>query len=154
MAGSAAAAALVHPLQALREKLQRGRSQRQPSGRMFSYSRLSDAVRRWKHTSEQMLLRPLVVREHIMLRDSSDAKSDLHTAGLQETGTKRNVALPPFVICPDAKWYRAFWFLTIAGAAWTGVIKSYTIAFEPQPGAQCVFMGLPYMPHMAEICFS
>jgi hypothetical protein len=49
---------------------------------------------------------------------------------------KRQVALPPFVICPDAAWYRAFWFLTIAGAAWTGVIKPYTIAFEPKPGAQ------------------
>lgn len=46
MAGSAAAAALMHPLQALKEKLHGGRSQRQPSGRMFSYSRLSDAVRR------------------------------------------------------------------------------------------------------------
>ena len=71
-----------------------------------------------------------------MLQTSFHAVSDHHTAGLQETGTQRPVALPPFVICPDAKWYRAFWYLTIAGAAWTGVIKSYTIAFEPQPGAQ------------------
>lgn len=56
--------------------------------------------------------------------------------GPQETGVKRPVALPPFIICPDAAWYRAFWFLTIAGAAWTGVIKPYTIAFEPKPGAK------------------
>jgi hypothetical protein len=126
MAGSAAAAALMHPLQALQEKLRRGRSQRQPSGRMFSYSRLSDAVRRWQ----------VLPAQKIMLRKLPDAAADQHTPGVQETGTKRSVALPPFVICPDAKWYRAFWFLTIAGAAWTGVIKSYTIAFEPQPGAQ------------------
>jgi hypothetical protein len=135
MAGSAAAAALMHPLQALQEKLRRGRSQRQPSGRMFSYSRLSDAVCRWQVLPSQMLLQHLI-DEGFMLQDSSAAASDHHMAGLQETGTKRSVALPPFVICPDAKWYRAFWFLTIAGAAWTGVIKSYTIAFEPQPGAQ------------------
>ena len=136
MAGSAAAAALMHPLQALKEKLHGGRSQRQPRGRMFSYARLSDAVR-WRQVSSiQMPSQILVAREDFFLRDSSDAAADQHTAGLQETGTKRPVALPPFVICPDAKWYRAFWFLTIAGAAWTGVIKSYTIAFEPQPGAQ------------------
>jgi hypothetical protein len=49
---------------------------------------------------------------------------------------KRHVVLPPFVICPDSTWYRTFWFLTIAGAAWTGVIKAYTIAFEPVPSAQ------------------
>ena len=71
MAGSAAAGALMHPLQALQEKLRRGRSQRQPSGRMFSYSRLSDAVRRRRVFPSQMPLQSLAVNENSMLRDSS-----------------------------------------------------------------------------------
>ena len=31
---------------------------------------------------------------------------------------------------------QVFWYMTVAGAAWTGVIKSYSIAFEPDPGMQ------------------
>jgi phage tail tape-measure protein len=46
MAGSAAGvAALMHPLQALKQKLFRGQAQSQNGGRLHSYSRLSDAVR-------------------------------------------------------------------------------------------------------------
>ena len=70
-----------------------------------------------------------------MLRDLLSV-ADCCTSGLQETGMKRQIVLPSFVVCPDTTWYRAFWFITIAGAAWTGVIKPYTIAFEPVPSAQ------------------
>jgi len=54
----------------------------------------------------------------------------------QEGGAKPRAILPPEIICPDNLWYLAFWYITIAAAAWTGVIKAYTIAFEPPPSKQ------------------
>jgi len=54
----------------------------------------------------------------------------------QEGGAKPRTILPPGIICPDNPRYLAFWYITIAAAAWTGVIKAYTIAFEPPPSKQ------------------
>ena len=32
---------------------------------------------------------------------------------------------------------RAWWYLTVLGAAWTGLMKPYVIAFEAHPGQRC-----------------
>lgn len=44
--------------------------------------------------------------------------------------------VPPGIIDPDGRAYLAWWYLTVAAAAWTGLLKPYNIAFGNYPGAQ------------------
>lgn len=39
-----------------------------------------------------------------------------------------------YIVHPNGRLYQMFWYLTVAGAAWTGVIKPYTVAFATKPG--------------------
>lgn len=44
--------------------------------------------------------------------------------------------VPPGIIDPDGPTYLAWWYITVAAAAWTGVLIPYNIAFGDYPGTQ------------------